>query len=132
VRRKLIGLVVAQAALAVLLTAPSVLAASSQFAGTWLSIDTDGSTQTLVVSGGSSPAVTYEDFYASSCANNGSPATHWVSAGSGSVDGNVLSVEFHKSGCGWSSIGGYSATWVYDPATDTLTDDFGNVYYRFH
>ncbi len=132
-RRKLISLgVVGQLAMALFITASSVSAAGSVFSGTWLSTDFDGSTQALVVSGGTSPRVTYEDFYASSCDVNGFPATHWVSAGVGSVDGNTLSVDFHKSGCGIFSIGAYSDAWFYDPATDTLTDSFGITWSRFH
>ncbi|HEV8282533.1 MAG TPA: hypothetical protein VGQ02_11775 [Candidatus Limnocylindrales bacterium] len=132
-RGKLISLgVVGQLAMALFITASSVSGAGSVFAGTWVSIDFDGSTQALVVSGGTSPRVTFEDFYASSCDLNGSPATHWVSAGQGTVDGNTMSVDFHKSGCGVFSIGAYSDVWFYDPATDTLTDSVGITWSRFH
>jgi hypothetical protein len=124
--------VVSQVAMAFFLAASVASAASSVFAGTWISTDTDGSTQALVVSGGSSPKVTYEDFFASSSANNGSPATHWVSAGTGSIDCDTLWVDFHKSGCGAFSIGAYSDSYTYDSGTDTLTDSFGIVWSRFH
>ena len=125
-------LVVAVAALAVLLVvAPtSAASASSQFKGSWTSIDTDGSSQTLTVSGGASPSVVYQDFYASGCNNFGGPATHWTAAGKGSVDGDLLEVAFHKSGCGNFLQGGYGDAYVYDEGTDTLVDTFGIIWYR--
>ena len=105
-------------------------AVGSQFAGVWVSEDYDGSTQVLLVSAGGSPRVTYEDFYASGCDNNGSPSTHWVAAGRGSVDGDLLVIDYHKSGCGFFSIGAYSDFYEYDAGTDTLTDSVGIVWTR--
>lgn len=114
---------------ALLAVAPSVSAAHSQFSGMWVSTDpADGSTQTLSVSAGDAPAVTYIDFYASSCANNGSPTTLFTAAGRGVVDADTLVVDFHKSGCGRSGMGGFTLGWTYD--NDTLVDDFGIVWYR--
>ena len=125
------GLVVATVALAVQLVAGPVSAANgSQFTGRWVSTDTDGSSQTLNVSGGARPSVVYQDFYASGCDTFGGPATHWVASGKGSVDGDVLEVGFHKSGCGSFGMGGYGDAYVYDAGTDTLTDTFGITWYR--
>ncbi|MEO7663765.1 MAG: hypothetical protein ABIV26_01455 [Candidatus Limnocylindrales bacterium] len=99
--------------------------ASSPFAGRWTSTDTDGSSQLLVVSGGASPSVVYQDFYASGCDNHGGPATHWVGAGQGDIEGDTLVVEFHKSGCGNFLQGGYEDWYAYDAGADTLVDGFG-------
>ena len=127
------ALVVAVAALALQLVVGPVSASpagSGPFGGTWRSIDTDGSSQLLVVSRGASPSVVYQDFYASSCDNFGGAATHWVAAGMGSVDGDLLEVWFHKSGCGTFQKGGYGDAYLYDAGTDTLTDTFGIVWSR--
>ena len=121
------------AALALAVAIPASALASpgtTVFAGTWISTDYDGSTQLLLVSAGTQPSVTFEDFYASSCTAHGSPATHWVSAGQGEIDGDMLFVDFHKSGCGPFSIGGYSGAWTYDAGTDTLIDDADITWHR--
>ena len=70
--------------------APAASAADTVFAGTWRSIDTDGSTQGLAIGRGSTPAVTYQDFYASSCDTGGAPSTHFVATGRGTIDGSSL------------------------------------------
>jgi len=111
--------------------APAVSAAGSGFAGTWVSIDSDGSTQGLVIGRGTTPAVTYRDFFASSCANAGAPSTHFVATGFGSIDGDSLWVEFRNGGCGRQMIGPFGLGLSYDDGTDTLTDDFGVTWYRF-
>ena len=128
-RRLIIGIAILSLALA--LPAASFAAApTSSFTGTWVSTDGDGSHQTLVVSAGNRPSVVYQDFYASGCDNFGGPATHWVGAGTGSVDGDVLYVSFHKSGCGAFLMGGYEDYFTYDAGTNTLTDSFGIVWTR--
>jgi len=105
--------------------------APSPFAGTWVSTDIpDGSSQLLIVSGGARPSVVYQDFYASGCDTFAGPATHWVGAGMGEVDGDTLWVGFHKSGCGTYLQGGYGDFYVYDSGSDTLTDSFGIVWSR--
>ena len=112
---------------ALLAFAPSVAAAQSQFSGMWVSTDPDdGSTQVLLISAGDEPAVTYIDFYASSCANGGSPTTLFTAAGRGVVDSDMLVVDFHKSGCGPVGKGGFTFAWTYD--NGTLVDDFGIVW----
>ena len=124
----------AAAALVLALAIPAAAVAAptaSPFAGTWVSIDIpDGSSQLLVVSGGTRPSVVYQDFYASGCDTNAGPATHWVGAGTGEVDGDTLWVGFHKSGCGTFLQGGYGDYYVYDSGSDTLTDSFGTVWSR--
>jgi hypothetical protein len=110
--------------------APAVSAAESAFAGTWVSIDTDGSTQTLAIGRGSTPAVTYQDFYANSCADDGAPSTHFVATGRGTVSGDWLGVEFRNGRCGRHMIGPFGLGFGYDGSNDTLTDDFGITWYR--
>ena len=127
-------LVVTGVALSLAMTAAPVGAApavGSQFAGLWVSTDpVDGSTQMLKIGAGASPSVTYQDFFASSCADHGSPSTHWVSAGRGSVEGDLLFIAFHRSGCGWFSIGAYEDYVAYDAGNDTVIDSSGTAYER--
>jgi hypothetical protein len=111
--------------------APAVSAADLGFAGTWVSTDSDGSTQALAVGRGSSPTVTYLDFYASSCEGSGSPSTQFVATGRGSIEGSSMWVDFRNGGCGWAKIGPFGMGLTYDGGTDTLTDDFGITWYRF-
>jgi hypothetical protein len=117
-------------ALSLAILAAPVSAASSQFAGIWVSTDTDGSNQMLTISSGSRPSVVYQDFYASGCDNFGGPATHWVGAGKGEADGDTLYVEFHKSGCGAFLQGGYADFYAFDSGSDTLVDSFGITWSR--
>ena len=119
------------AAASLLAIVPSVAAAGAGVAGTWVSIDSDGSTQMLAIGRGSAPAVTYQDFYASSCDGAGSPATHFVATGRGTLDGDSLWVDFRKGGCGRVGIGAFGLGFAYDGATDSMTDDFGITWVRF-
>jgi hypothetical protein len=114
-----------------LAVAPAVAAAQPGFAGTWVSIDSDGSTQALAIGHGSTAAVTYQDFYASSCDNRGAPSTHFVANGRGYVDGPSMWVEFRNGGCGRDKIGPFELSFSYDGGSDTLTDDFGITWHRF-
>jgi hypothetical protein len=118
-------------ALALALPALTLAAApAGPFTGSWVSTDYDGSHQTLVVSSGKRPSVIFQDFYANGCDTFGGPATHWVSAGTGSVDGDVLWISFRKSGCGNFLSGGYEDAVTYDAGSDTLTDSADIVWTR--
>ena len=127
-------IVLAGVALALGLAVPAGVlagpATGSGFTGRWESVDFDGSHQTLVVSAGARPSVVYQDFYASGCDTFGGPATHWVAAGKGSVEGDTLFVAFHKSGCGTFGHGGYEDVYLYDASLDTVSDLFGIVWTR--
>ncbi len=125
------GLALWLVAAGMLALAPAVSAADPGFAGTWVSIDTDGSTQALAIGRGSTPAVTYQDFWASSCANDGASSTHFVATGRGVIDGSLLWVDFRNGACGWRKIGPFGMGLSYDGGSDTLTDDFGITWYRF-
>jgi hypothetical protein len=111
--------------------APAVSAADPGFAGTWVSVDTDGSTQALAIGRGATPAVTYQDFYAGSCAGDGAPSTHFVATGRGTVDRDFLGVEFRNGSCGSHMIGPFGLGFSYNGGDDTLIDDFGITWYRF-
>lgn len=110
--------------------APSVSAASGPLAGTWVSVDSDGSNQTLDIrgSGRRAYAMTYFDESATS-ACEGNPARL---SGPGFVDGDHI----RHSGPVVCLPGGnvfesrFSVSYHYDAGTDTLTDDFGIVWHR--
>lgn len=127
--RKALGAVVGILLVGQILVA-TALAAGSPFKGVWTSTDDDGSSQLLTISAGLTPAVVYQDFYASGCDRFGGPAVHWVAAGAGEVDGDTMLVSFHKSGCGTFHMGGYDDVWTYDAGSDTLEDSFGIVWSR--
>jgi hypothetical protein len=133
VRRMLSGaLAIWLVGAALLAVAPAVSAAGSVFAGTWVSIDTDGSTQALAIGRGSSPAVTYQDFYASSaCDDAGASSTHFIATGRGTIEDDVMWVDFRNGGCGNHKLGPFGMAVFYDTGSDTLTDDFGITWYRF-
>jgi hypothetical protein len=133
VRRILTGVAaIWLAASALLAMVPVVAAADPGFAGTWVSTDSDDSTQTLAIGQGAAPAVTYLDFYASSCDNAGAPSTHFVATGRGTIDGATLWVDFHDGRCGRHAIGPFGLGFSYSDGSDTLTDDFGITWYRAH
>jgi hypothetical protein len=120
------------------------------FTGRWQSIDCasyegappdcsiwgDGSLQTMTIGPGATPAATYQDAFASVCADNGSPSTRWVAAGSGEYEDIFLWLTFHKSGCGAFGMGGYGGVQLYhDPGSDTIWEDedgdgYGWIWYR--
>jgi hypothetical protein len=105
-------------------------AASGGLAGTWTSLDTDGSTQTLSItgSGDKAYAMVYGDESATG-ACNGAPARI---VGPGFVDGNVVVFE----GTLVCLPGGnpfrsrLTLGFGYDAGSDTLTDSFGIVWHR--
>ena len=109
---------------------PAASAADTAFAGTWASTDTDGSRQTLAIGRGSTPSVTYLDFYAQTCDTAGSPSTQFVATGRGSVEGASMWVDFRNGGCGRHKLGPFGLGFSYDGTGDTLTDDFGITWYR--
>jgi hypothetical protein len=110
--------------------APSASATSGALAGTWTSVDTDGSSQTLDITGSGNPiySMVYVDDSATS-ACDGNPARV---SGPGFVDGNEL-LQLGPIVClpGGNVVRTRIAiSYVYDPGTDTLTDAFGIVWHR--
>lgn len=99
----------------------------------------DGSEMTLRIGRGDTPRVTFEDSYASGCANNESPSTRWIAAGSGEYAPpyETLWANFTKSGCGAFGMGGYSIQLYHDPGSDTIWEDTdgdgqGTIWRRAH
>jgi hypothetical protein len=109
--------------------APTAWAAGGGLADTWTSVDTDGSDQTLSItgSGGKAYAMVYDDDSATVC--NGAPARI---VGPGFVDGSDVVME----GTLVCLPGGnpfrsrLAIGFRYDAGTDTLTDSFGVVWHR--
>ena len=127
VRRLAFGLLV----LGQLSLAPAAFASGSAFAGTWTSTDVpDGSTQLLSVSANAMPTVTYQDLFASGCANNGARSTVFAAVGRGSINGTELDVSFARSGCGAFQLGAFDLPFVYHADSDTLVDAFGITWHR--
>jgi hypothetical protein len=139
------------ALLVAFIATPASAAASSAYTGNWISTDCaswwedahldcqqwgDGSFMTLHIGVGDAPRAVYRDSYASVCANNGSPSTRWVAAGSGEYDDIFLWLTFTKSGCGTFGDGGYGGVQLStDVGSDTMWEDedgdgWGITWYR--
>ena len=129
--------VITLALLTLLATASAVQAAppSSPFTGTWLGQDTsppdgDGSMQHLVVKGGSSARIDYQDEFGQVCWDAGSTDFWFTSALRGTVSGNTMTGVFARARCGHLSLPamkGQIMSWTFDPhgagpADDTLFD----------
>ncbi|KRE99256.1 hypothetical protein ASG88_16175 [Nocardioides sp. Soil777] len=117
------------AGLVVGLAAPPALAAQGTLAGTWSSIDTDGSSQTLTVTGSGNGAYAMSLFDDAATLCGGAPAR---ATGSGRVEEDRLlsrvSVVCLPGGNLLRGVIGIGYT--YDAGADTLTDDFGVVWSR--
>ena len=120
-------------ALGLLVLAAAGASAHDAFAGTWTSIDTDGSNQTLYVGGsgqaGRHAVSLFDDMASMAC--DGAPAR---AQGSGVVEGGTLywqgTVTCPAGGRGPATgrVGGFELT--YNEGTDTLTDASGVVWHR--
>ncbi len=113
------------ALLGMLVAAPTVQAAPSPFTGLWISTDLDGSTQHLMVSGGTDVHVTYVDDFGTVCVNAGASSTVFRGSSTGTVSGNTLTATFVSARCGDTWLSGTVGTtwvWTYDPSTDTIFD----------
>lgn len=95
-------------------------AQTTPFEGRWTSTDSDGSRQVLAISGGTTPDVVYEDFFASGCAANGDRSTHFFAEGRGVVTGRRLIVAFPGGGCVTWQVEPYHVEFEHDAATDRL------------
>lgn len=120
--------VVLLATAAGLLGAGTAGADGGVLAGTWSSTDTDGSAQTLRISG--SGTRTYAMYLLDQAGTvcGGAPASV---AGTGVVDGDSL-VLTGTLACrpGGAILGRGSIGFTYDAGSDTLTDEFGVVWRR--
>ena len=110
--------------------APSASAASGPLAGTWTSVDIDGSNQTLDIMGSGRHAysmIYFDDSATQAC--DGNPA---MVSGRGFVDGDHLlqvgPIVCLPGGNVFSSR--ITISYDYDTGTDTLIDEIGVVWHR--
>jgi len=103
---------------------------TTRFEGTWTAIDLDRSEMLLEIGGTRTPAVRYEDMYASGCFDHGDDNIHWISRGRGVVTGNTLTVHFTSAGCTTWTVLPYDQTFAFDELESTLTDNDGTVWRR--
>jgi len=116
-----------------LVSSGAVSPASAQqgvLSGTWTSVDIDGSSQQLRISGsgqGRYGTVLFDDSASQAC--GGAPARF---VGSGSADGTTLQMTGTVVCLPGGNVLGSRITlsFVYSPTTDTLTDESGVVWYR--
>jgi hypothetical protein len=132
--------VVILASLAMLATASAVQAAppSSPFSGEWIATDTfDGSTEHLVVNGGDSSRIDYQDEFGQACWDAGATDFWLYTDLRGTVVGNTMTGVFKSAKCGHMALStwkGQPMVWTFsagatsDPADDTLFD--GTVTWR--
>ena len=110
--------------------APTALAAGGELAGTWTSVDSDGSNQTLDIMGSGNRV--YSMIYFDESATNACDGDPARVTGPGFVDGDELvmvgSVVCLPGGNPFRSR--FHISYDYDAGTDTLTDAFGIVWYR--
>jgi hypothetical protein len=94
------------------------------FDGTWMSIDSgDGSTQTLRVAAGISPAVRFVDDFASGAACMADEIKIFTMDGTGTIADDRLDVVWpHGGGCGSVKVVVGPGSYTYDQATDTIVD----------
>ena len=125
---KLAAVALGTTALLALGASPSAYAATGPFDGVWVSIDDDGSHQTLTVrgSGPARRAVTYYDDVATRACDGGAATI----VGQGYVEGDAMYFDGSlRCDGGGRPLRGVSITFQHH-AGDTLTDDFGIVWTR--
>ncbi|HEX4896933.1 MAG TPA: hypothetical protein VFV53_01085, partial [Candidatus Limnocylindrales bacterium] len=106
--------------------------ASTVFEGTWTSTDLgDGSRQTLDVGAGMTPAVHFEDAYATGGACAADEVKVFTADGRGQIFDNRLAVTYPAGGgCGLTTVPIETGVLDYDAATDTLLGSDGLRWFR--
>jgi hypothetical protein len=131
VRASVLALALGLPVLGVAVVAPPATASGGQLAGTWTSVDTDGSHQTLRVRGAGTPgyAVTLRDDFTSGVC--GGPPAKLVGHGR-ALESGLLVVGTLVCLHGGNPVPGERIVFefLYDAAGDTLTDDSGVVWER--
>ncbi len=123
------------AALAIAMAAGASLAGGAKpttvFEGAWTSTDPgDTSAQILVVGPGNTPAVYFEDGYATGAACVNDPVKRFVARGLGEISGSHLDVAFPDGGgCGLVTVE-VAGSYAYIEASDTLIDQDQLVWAR--
>lgn len=117
---------------AAILVGGSVRPPSTVFEGAWTSTDPgDGSRQTLTVGAGSTPAVHFEDDFASGPGCRADAIKRFTAEGTGSISGNRLDTRFAGGGgCGLMLVAVPGWSYDYNPGTDTLLDSTGLMWAR--
>ncbi|HET9851708.1 MAG TPA: hypothetical protein VFP56_04290 [Candidatus Limnocylindrales bacterium] len=99
VRYGLVAAALLVAALVAVLVGGGTATRSTVFEGTWLSIDPlDGSHQTLVIGGGNTPTVHFEDDLATGGACDDDVSKVYTAEGTGEIAGNLLRATFPEGG----------------------------------
>lgn len=129
--------IVASLVLVVAVGTSTARAASAPFLGVWESTDVDGSYQVLTIGSGpgNSHHVRYYDFGASVCGVDPETGQILYAGGAhGSLTrfGNVLTgtLPFYCRTAPPTFWGNVTFYLTYDPATDSITDGWGNVWTR--
>ena len=110
--------------------APPASAASGPLAGTWTSVDIDGSNQTLDIMGSGRHA--YSMIYFDESATQVCDGNPGMLSGPGFLDGDQL-LQVGPIVClpgGNVFRSRVAISYDYDTGTDTLTDEFGIVWHR--
>jgi hypothetical protein len=105
---------------------------SAAFEGTWTAIDSpDGSTLTLVVGTGATPAVHFEDDFATGAACVDDAIKVFTADGMGEIAGSRLVVTYPDGGgCGSAVVPLGGTIFDYQADTDTIVCDDGFVWSR--
>jgi hypothetical protein len=102
----------------------------TRFEGGWTTTDTDGSTETLIISAGRTPTVHFVDEFASGCLDHGDTSTRFLADGVGQIQVARLDVYFPDGGCVTWHVGSYYFFYDYQDSTDTLLDAQGISWHR--
>jgi len=104
---------------------------STPFEGTWTATDIpDGSTMNLYVGSGPTPAVRFEDLFATGAACIQDQSKVFTADGVGEISGNRLVVSYPDGGgCGSVNVS-IDGTYLYDGDTGTLRDQDGVIWTR--
>ena len=127
--KRILSLGVLSVGLVVGLGAPPAVAAQGELAGTWTSLDTDGSNQTLTISGSGNRVYAISLFDESASLCGGAPA---LAHGPGRVEEDQLFMLAAATCLPGGNVlrDVIEIGFIYDAGTDTLTDDFGVVWTR--
>ena len=138
-KRRAFVFTVATVAMLVMASAAQAGAPSTAFTGSWWGVDPpvteggDGSTNHLVVRGGTNARIDFQDEFGTVCYDNGATDFWFTSSLSGSVVGNVMTGDFKTAKCGHLSLSfmrGQDHVWTLDdkgnadPADDTMWDGY--------
>ena len=126
-----VALLVIAAAFVAVMAGGSSPPGRTVFEGTWVSTDpADDSAQTLVVGGGLTPSVHFEDAFSIMCSINGDTTTLFLMDGTGQIQFERMIVDYGPGGCVTWRVDPSRAFLMYDGPTDTLVDQDGLSWHR--